>query len=100
MAEDSIRARQFMMTQDLNHLGYDLNDIDKYLAKINPEEWAYILHDKDINESGESIRPHVHVVLKFKNPQTLDRVASDLKIEPQYLEVWSGRINNAQARTA
>ncbi len=95
MAEDSIRARQFMMTQDLNHLGYDLNDIDKYLAKINPEEWAYILHDKDINESGESIRPHVHVVLKFKNPQTLDRVASDLKIEPQYLEVWSGRINNA-----
>ena len=92
---DTVRARQYMMTQDLGHLGYNLDDLEKYIVKVNPEEWAYILHDKDKDEAGEAIRPHVHAVLKFKNPQTLDRLAKALKIQPQYLEVWSGRINNA-----
>ena len=89
------RARQFMYVQDLEHLKVGLSDLGSILAKTSVQEWAYILHDKDVYENGELIRPHVHVVLKYTHPQVLSHVVRLFKDEPQYLEVWKGKINNA-----
>lgn len=87
-----------MYMQDLDHLKVDLKDIPKILSKSNCTEWAYIIHDKDKKDNDNSkIRPHIHLVLKYTNPQILSHVARRLlkEYKPQYLQVWKGRINNA-----
>lgn len=94
---DSIRTRQYMLTQNLNKLPYNLDTLKEIVVQLNAEEWAYIVHDRDksTNDEKEMVKAHVHCVLKFKNPQTLDTLAEKLKVKPQYLSVWKGRINNA-----
>lgn len=93
MAE--IRARQFMYMQDFDHLKIDFNDLTNILTKANIQEWAYIIHDKDTDQNDQLIRKHLHVVLKYANPQILSHVVRLFNDEPQYLEVWQGRISNA-----
>lgn len=48
--------------------------------KLNMQ-YAYILHDKDINEDGEIKKEHIHVVIKFDNARDLKSVAKELNIE-------------------
>ncbi|WP_251717819.1 Rep family protein [Lactobacillus agrestimuris] len=94
MAE-KVQARQLMMVQDIDKLPYDPAELKKIVTRLNAKEWAYIVHDKDKSENGGIVKPHVHCVLKFENARVLDKVAKTLKVKPQYLQVWSGRINNA-----
>lgn len=85
----TVRARQFMYVQDLKHLKIKVNELKDILQKSGCSEWAYILHDQD------ETRPHLHVVLKYDNPQVLNNIVKLFNDQPQYLEVWHGRINNA-----
>lgn len=50
----AIRARQFMYTQDLDHLPFKKEDLKTLLEKSSAEEWAYILHDKDIGKKWKN----------------------------------------------
>ena len=90
----AVRARQFMYTQDIEHLPFKQEDLKELLEKSNAEQWAYILHDKDVNEKGEPIRPHFHVILKFKDAKTISRIAKLFNDQQQYVEVWHNTINN------
>ena len=91
------RARQFMYVQDLDHLKVDEKDLSTILKQSGALEWAYIKHDQDPqkDQDGKTIRPHIHVVLKYENPQKISSVASMFKDQPQYVGVWKGRIANA-----
>ncbi|MCZ3622826.1 Rep family protein [Lactobacillus mulieris] len=89
------RARQFMFVQDIDHLNFKVKDIPKIITTLSPQEWAYILHDKDLDKDGNLIREHIHLVIKFKNPQTIERIAKAFQCEPQFIQIWTGRINNA-----
>lgn len=91
----AIRARQFMYTQDLDHLPFKKEDLKTLLEKSSAEEWAYILHDKDIGKNGKTIRPHFHVVMKFKDAKTISRVAKLFNDKQEYIEVWRNTIGNA-----
>lgn len=91
----SIRARQFMFVQYLDHLNIKVADMPKIIGTLSAEEWAYIIHDKDIDDNGKKIKPHVHVIIKFTNVRNLTSIAEAFKTKPQYIEVWKGRINNA-----
>lgn len=42
-----------MYTQDLDHLPFNKDELKDRLEKSGVEEWAYILHDKDIDENGK-----------------------------------------------
>lgn len=90
----AIRARQFMYTQDLDHLPFKKEKLKEILEKSSAEEWAYILHDKDTNEKGEKIRPHFHVIMKFKDAKTISRIAKLFNDRQEYIEVWRNSINN------
>lgn len=90
----AVRARQFMYTQDIEHLPFKQENLKELLEKSNAEQWAYILHDKDVNEKGEPIRPHFHVILKFKDEKTISRIAKLFNDQQQYVEVWHNTINN------
>ena len=90
-----VRARTFMYTQDLAHLPFKKEKLKEKLEKSGAEEWAYILHNKDTDENGKKIRPHFHVVLRFKDAKTLSRVAKLFEDQPQYVEAWHSTVNNA-----
>ena len=40
---------------------------------------SYILHDKDIDNSGNLKQPHYHFNVRYKNPVTYERAYSDIK---------------------
>lgn len=47
--------------------------------------FACCLHDKDTNADGDLLKPHWHLVLKFRNARWRDAVASELQVEPHLL---------------
>lgn len=51
--EKRIRARQFMYVQDLDHLKVKYEDLDKLLLQCDCSEYAWILHDKDVDKKGK-----------------------------------------------
>ena len=53
-----------MYTQDLAHLPFKQEKLKEKLEKSTAIEWAYILHDKDLDQDSKKIRPHFHVVLR------------------------------------
>lgn len=93
--EKRLRARQFTYVQDLEHMKIkldDINDLDNILLGSGCSEFAWILHDKDTDkETGEPIRPHIHVDLKFDNPRDLSSVSDLFKDEEQYVELIKGK---------
>lgn len=93
--EKRLRARQFTYVQDLEHMKIkldDLSDLDSVLLSSGCSEFAWILHDKDTDkETGENIRPHIHVDLKFDNPRDLSSVSDLFKDEEQYVELIKGK---------
>ena len=90
-----IRARQFMFVQDKSHLKIKLKDLPNILDDSGALEWAYINHNHDQDEAGNSVREHYHIVLKYEHPQTITTIAKLFKDKQQYVQVWHGRINNA-----
>lgn len=90
----NIRARQWIYVQYFDYLPIEVNDISQILSKDNCKEWAYIVHDKDHQDNGNLIKPHIHVLIKYDNPKTVDHLAKIFLDKPQFFEVWNGRINN------
>lgn len=89
------RYRHFMYTQQLDHLPFNnIESLTKRLKLLDLAEWALIVHDQD-GTAEKSIASHVHAVLKFTNGHTVTSVAKMLDDQPQYFEIWNGKINNA-----
>lgn len=96
------KAINVMYEQQLSHLPSSikrktLNSIVKTLVeRLKPLKIAAIIHDKDVNEEGDSVEKHVHVVLQFENQRSLEKLAK-LIIEPQVssFQQWRGNVNNA-----
>ena len=89
-----IRSHNFMYTQDLDHLPFSKDKLKDRLEKSGAEEWAYILHNKDIDEHGEKVRPHFHVMIHFKDAKTISRISKIFNDHEQYIEAWHSTINN------
>lgn len=45
--------------------------------------YAAIMHDQDINDNGETVQPHVHIVIQLAYPCSYEGVASGLKMPAQ-----------------
>ncbi len=93
-AEVGKKYRQFMFVQQIRYLGYNLKKLAEHIDMIKPLEFAYIVHDKDLNEVGDLVEPHLHLALRFENPVSLKRLAESLETEPQYIAQWKGSANN------
>lgn len=50
------------------------------------KEWAYCLHDSDVNDSGELKKPHIHWVGRG-DPRTLSAVAKFLGLKENEVEL-------------
>ena len=67
------------------------DDIVSHLEKRFPDaEWAYILHDKDI-DNGVKKENHIHIAMYFPNARSPKSIADALGDKPQTIEVFTGR---------
>lgn len=65
MSEKSYRKCCFVLYTDSDDYDYS-----KVLCDIvNNYEFAYILHDKDLDDNGELKKSHCHVMVNFKTPR-------------------------------
>lgn len=90
----SIRAKNMMITQQVEYLPSDMRTTDEcfttIMNKLEPSKCAVILHDKDVQDDGKSKAPHIHIMLSFDNSRSIHNIAHLLGIEPQYIEQWKG----------
>lgn len=90
-----IRAKNMMYTQQLKHLPTkSIENLIGEVEKINPKKYALIVHDKDINESGEHVEDHVHMMMSFDNARSIRSISKALKDKSQSIEMWKGKAEN------
>ncbi|MGV3145290.1 Rep family protein [Streptococcus parasuis] len=92
-----MKARNVMFTQQVSYLtSGNLTDIIKEIReKMKPKKIAGIIHDKDLDENGQLVKPHIHIVLQFDSARSLNNIAKLLNQPVQCLEAWRGSVNNA-----
>lgn len=59
------------------------------------QEFAYILHDKDVDENGELKKPHIHWLGRRKNGVHVSTVSKVMGIEEHHIEMirnWQGSV--------
>lgn len=85
------RARHMMYTQRLKDLPTKtIDNLIDAIEKTKPKKYALIIHNDDVTEWGEPVEEHVHVMISYPNPRTLDVIARRLKDEPQSVVKWEG----------
>jgi hypothetical protein len=83
----AIKTRAVMYVQRLENMPLTISDVEYRVAEmIQPEKWAYIVHDKDMNSEGTAVAPHLHLMMKFQNPRSIDSIAKKMSDKPQNFE--------------
>jgi len=59
---------------------------EKVLEGIKTYEYAFILHDKDVTETGEIKKPHYHVIVRSKNATWRDALSKEFEYPANYFE--------------
>ena len=85
MAKDGIKDRKFQGILYPDSESYRCDDVLNILKSTFPE-FAYILHDKDVDENGELKKPHIHWVGRLKAARYLAALADDLGIAENMIE--------------
>ena len=99
-SSSTTKYKNMMYTQQMEHLPFRTREEleERIKTKLAPKKYAISeVHDKDIDEDGNPVKEHIHVMLCFQNARSLKNVASILGDKPQYLEKWDERANNGFA---
>lgn len=81
------------IVQQLEYI--DLDYIEKVLSeKVSIRDWAYIIHSKDKNDSGELKAPHIHLALRFKDSYDTKHISQWFNVGEQYVSKVKGRWND------
>lgn len=76
------------MPQDVVEAGLDHNAVKDY---------AYILHDKDVQPDGSPAAAHWHIMIRFKNPVPTESLCTWFQIKPNQIEKIKGSFGDALA---
>lgn len=76
------------MPQDVVEAGLDHNAVKDY---------AYILHDKDVQSEGSPAAAHWHIMIRFKNPVPTESLCTWFQIKPNQIEKIKGCFGDAVA---
>lgn len=75
-----------MAYKNLTFIAYDNEEKGIYIPKLMEElkekceSWAYIKHDKDMDENGEVKKAHYHIILRFYNEVNKSTIATKFNI--------------------
>ena len=97
----NIKCKTMMYVQYEDYLPEGINNLTEMMDRIeretNPDKIAGILHDKCINEEGEPINRHIHIVMHYPNARSINSIAEKIGVEPQYIEKMKGASTHAFA---
>lgn len=80
--ERQAKFRTVMIQEQVAYLPKEwLLNLKKMAAEYKGFEYAYIVHDKDINDQGEGVKPHVHIMARFGSSAVI-----------KSLEEWSKKL--------
>lgn len=71
------------------YLDTETYKVDEVLERIKSyfDQWAYCLHDKDVNEeTGEAKKAHYHWVGSVKNPVQVTTISNAIGVPSNYIE--------------
>lgn len=85
MQKDGIKDRKYQGVLYPDSESYCCDDVLNILKSTFPE-FAYILHDKDVDENGELKKPHIHWVGRLKAARYLSALADDLGVAENMIE--------------
>jgi len=49
------------------------------------EQWAYIVHDSDIDDNDKSVEPHIHLVIVLDESLNISTIANIVGVQQQYV---------------
>jgi len=77
--KNGIRCRKYFFSLE------NIKDPKALAKKMMPTRWAYIVHDKDVLDSGEMKPVHVHFFLEFPRPVALSTVAKAFGVAENFI---------------
>ena len=91
-----IQARIFHIVQRVKNeeTGKELlteNKIIQALGHKTIKEWAYILHDKDVDENGKTKTAHWHIVLNCPSKAKLKSISEWFGVAENFIDIPKGR---------
>lgn len=93
-------ARKCEVVQEIAYLPGGPNGwkkpLNQALEHPNIREWAYILHDKDIDNHGNPIAPHVHIVLILHDSVKYSTIGGYIGVPAQYVQSIKQRIRKGK----
>ncbi len=54
-------------------------------AEPNIKSWAYALHDKDLDENGDPVEPHIHLVAELINSLNFSTIGNYVGVPAQFV---------------
>lgn len=89
-----MKAKRCEIVSNLENL--TLEKIQEALGKCNYiKEYAYILHDKDINEDGSAKSPHWHIFLRFNYATDFKYIATYFGLAENFVGKILGKWEDA-----
>lgn len=87
-----IRSQILMFTQQLEHLNYSQEELIEAVKQLPfIDQFALIVHDKDVKDDQSPVAPHIHLVLCFTQRVRITQIAKELKQKSQYFEAMTKR---------
>lgn len=88
-----MNLRSFEVMQQVDFL--PKHKIELAVNKPAIKDWAYILHDKDVDDSGNPKKAHWHIICRLKHPQDLKYIAKWFDVEDNYVNKIKGKFSDA-----
>lgn len=93
---ETLKLRKCEICQQTSHI----KDLDTMIKTIKHctavERYAYIIHDKDVDDSGNQKTEHIHIMIKFTYSYNVLSLTKQLGLETQYIQ----KIQNAHFEDA
>lgn len=78
------RYRLFSLILYEDTTSYNIKEVLKNIKAY--KFYAYIIHDKDLQESGEVKKKHFHVIIKLDNATTIKALAKKIGIPENFIQ--------------
>lgn len=65
-------------------------------AEPNIKKWAYVLHDKDFDENGDPVEPHIHLVIELIDSRNFSTIGNYVGVPSQYVNIIKQKIKRGK----
>lgn len=89
-----MKTRAMMYEQQLDHLPRLVDEMYRRIETLAPKRYAGIVHDSDTTDAGRPAAAHLHVMMEFQNPRSLNSIAKLLGDKPERIEAWKAGVEN------